>query len=69
MAPRFLKNLCTSGRVHRKGIKISLQETDVWDVPKQDGSTRYWKASGTDKNQKEKRSETLHLSTCIKQKC
>ena len=51
MAPGFFKNLCTSGRrVHRRGIKISLKKRDLWDVLKQDGSTRNWTASGTDKH-------------------
>jgi hypothetical protein len=57
--------------VHRKGIKISLKERDLWDIPKHHGSTRYWKASGTDKNQNSKKKDhrLFHLSTCIKQKC
>ena len=46
-----MKILFTSGRrVHRRGIKISLKERDLWDVPKQDGSTRNWTASGADKH-------------------
>jgi len=57
-----LKKLCTFGRrVNRKGIKISLKERDLRDVPKQDGSTRKWKASGTDKH-KIVRKETGDLS-------